>query len=419
MTLIKTGMLNAIAVSVRILALLGLNKLLAIYVGPSGYAMISQFQNFISMALTFSSGISSTGVVKYTSKYKDNELVQRTVWRTAGTLSFICTLVVSVFIAVFNKDLAVLLLKEQAYSQIFIWFSATLFLFVLNTLLMAILNGKREIVLYVLVSIVGSLVSLFITGGLAYMAGLYGALIALVINQSIVVFITILLFRKLLWFKFKYLWGKVDKKIAKGLFKYGLMAIVSAITMPLSHILVREHLIGLYGLSGAGYWDSMWRISTVYLLFITTTLNVYFLPRFSEIRNPKELSIEIFNGYKIIIPFVIVCSLSIYFLRDFIIMLLFTEEFLPMKELFFWQLTGDVFKIASWVIGVAIIAKGDFKVFIFIEVFFYGLFYILTLLLTEPYGLKGVTIAHCVNYVACLLFVLMWLKIHYAKNVEL
>ena len=36
MTLIKTSLLNAIAVVIKMLTMLGINKILAVYVGPTG-----------------------------------------------------------------------------------------------------------------------------------------------------------------------------------------------------------------------------------------------------------------------------------------------------------------------------------------------------------------------------------------------
>jgi len=79
-----------------------------------------------------------------------------------------------------------------------------------------------------------------------------------------------------------------------------------------------------------------------------------------------ELKKEIFYGYRIILPIVVFMALGIYFLRDFAILILFSDEFIPMSDLFFYQLIGDVFKIASWLLGYLMIAKatglkaGDF-----------------------------------------------------------
>ena len=73
MQLIKTGLLNSIAVSIKLLTLLGLNKILAVYVGPAGYATIGQFQNAVQVITSLSSTTLSTGVTKYTAQYYENE----------------------------------------------------------------------------------------------------------------------------------------------------------------------------------------------------------------------------------------------------------------------------------------------------------------------------------------------------------
>lgn len=80
MSLVKTSLLNGIAVIVKILSALMLNKVLAIYVGPSGYAIIGQFQNVVSILVSFSGGVLATGVTKATAQHFDNEAKQQAVW---------------------------------------------------------------------------------------------------------------------------------------------------------------------------------------------------------------------------------------------------------------------------------------------------------------------------------------------------
>ena len=50
MSLVKTSILNGIAVAVRMAATLVVNKLAATFVGPAGFAMIGQFQNALTLA---------------------------------------------------------------------------------------------------------------------------------------------------------------------------------------------------------------------------------------------------------------------------------------------------------------------------------------------------------------------------------
>ncbi|MFH4307586.1 O-antigen translocase, partial [Acinetobacter baumannii] len=87
----------------------------------------------------------------------------------------------------------------------------------------------------------------------------------------------------------------------------------------------------------AGYWEAMIRLSAAYLMLVTTTLGIYYLPRLSELSKLEEIKSEVYLGYKFIFPLAIAGGLIIYGLRDWIITLLFTKSFLPMRDLFLWQ----------------------------------------------------------------------------------
>lgn len=417
MTLIKTSLLNGIAVVIKMLTLLCINKILAIYVGPTGYAALGQFQNVVQMITTFSSGAINIGVTKYTAEYHDDEAKQHKVWRTAGTIALTGSIVTGLLIATFNQYLAVLFLKNSSYGGVFLWFAATLVLFTFNTLLLAILNGKKQIVRYVLANIAGSIFALVVTTLMAIALGLYGALVALTIYQSITFFVTLLLCYRAPWFKLNYLFGKIDREIGLNLAKYTVMALTSAVCVPLSHILVRNHLGETLGWAEAGYWEAMWRLSAAYLMLVTTTLSVYYLPKISELKNPLEVKKEILQGYKIILPAAAACSFTIYLTRDFIVNLLFTNEFSSMRDLFAWQMLGDTMKIGSWILAYVMLGKAMVKLFVISEILFAGSFLILTYFFTGIVGLKGVAIAHAVNYMVYWCVMAWFISDHLRKSI--
>lgn len=398
MTLIKTSLLNGIAVVIKMLTMLGLNKILAIYVGPAGYAAIGNFQNAAQIITTFASGAINTGVVKYTAEYHDDEEKQRQVWRTAGTIAVLGSVITGIGVAVFSKQIAQWFLQDESYNTVFIWFSVTLVFFIFNTLLLAILNGKKEIHRYIIANIAGSLFALAVTSVLAVQFGLHGALTALAIHPSFAFVITLYLCYKADWFKFSYLFGRLDKQVVLNLSKYTAMALTSAACVPVSHILIRTHLADTLGMDAAGYWEAMWRLSAAYLMLVTTTLSLYYLPKLSEVKDPKEIKAEILQGYKIILPVAAACGLVIYLLRDFIIGVLFTSDFIPMRDLFAWQMVGDTLKIGSWILAYLMLGKAMMKLFIASEIVFAAGFYGWTYFLTGMYGLEGATIAHAINY---------------------
>lgn len=397
MTLIKTSVLTGISTVIKLVSAFVINKVIALYIGPSGLAIVGQLQSFTSIITTFSNGAVSSGIVKYTAEYQTIEQKQK-IFSSSIVISLICSLIISIFLFVFSDYLSELILKDVQYSSVFIIFGATIFLFALNMVLISILNGQKEIKKYVLVNIAGSIFSLVFTSVLIMQLNLKGALYALVLNQSVVFFVTLAFVLKSSWFKLEYFLKGLDKESLSKLSKYSLMAIVSALTVPVSHLIIREYIGENLGWDSAGYWQGIWYISTMYLMLVTTTLGVYYLPRLSEIQDNKELRKEIFSGYKIIMPIVILASLIIFLLKEYVVLIAFSKNFMPMIDLFAWQLIGDVIKIASWLLAYLMLAKAMTKVFIYTEILFSALFVVLSVLFVDKFGLVGITYAYSLNY---------------------
>lgn len=398
MNLLKTSALNGVAVLIKTATLFILNKILAIYVGPSGYAMIGQFQNFIQMITTFSGSMINTAVTKYTAEYYEDKQKQKKIWQNAGSIVFILSLLFALLIIIFQQQLSLYIFHSLEYQSVFIWFAIFLVFFNFNTLFLAILNGKKEILKLVLANITGSLVSLVITAALAVKYHLYGALIALSIYQSLAFFVTLYLCYKADWFKFSYLFGKIDKDTAKKFASFALMALVSAICVPLSQIVIRTYIGQEFGVNYAGYWEAMIRLSAAYLMLVTTTLGVYYLPRLSELKVLAEIKKEVYLGYKFIFPLAILGGIFAYLLRDWVIVVLFSKKFLPMADLFLWQIIGDTLKIGSWILAYLMLSKAMTKLFVMTEIVFSISSILLTYICTQMFGFEGVSIAHLVNY---------------------
>lgn len=422
MNLVRTSLLNGIAVAIKMLTLLGLNKVLAIYVGPAGYAAIGQFQNALQVITIFTGGAITNGVVKYTAQYHEQPEQQVKLWKTAGFVATLGSLIVALLVVLFNKELASLFLKDTALGGVFLWFAGVVVFFSLNILLLAILNGRKEIVLYIVANIAGSFLSFGVTFYLATSFGLYGALVALVVYQSISFVVTLLLCLRTSWFKLSFLFGRPDKQIVKKLFAFFLMAVVSAACAPLAQMLVRNHIGTVYGWEMAGYWEAMWRLSAAYLLLVTTTLSVYYLPKLSELKTAAEVKTEIIQGYKLIFPVALLAAAAMYVLRDFVVAILFTSDFYPVRIFFAGQVVGDCLKIFSWIMAYVMLSRAMVKVFITTEIIFCISLYLLTMVFTQWWGVEAATWAYAVNYALYSLvmyfFVYLRLDDYFHKNLE-
>jgi PST family polysaccharide transporter len=85
--------LNGFSVAVKIACNLVVNKLLAIYIGPSGYAVIGQFQNIIALLSNLGGGVLGVGISKLTSQYFDDVARQHVYWKTAVRIALISSLI--------------------------------------------------------------------------------------------------------------------------------------------------------------------------------------------------------------------------------------------------------------------------------------------------------------------------------------
>lgn len=394
---------------VRMVSALAVNKILAILVGPSGYALIGQFQNGITILIAFATGALGTGVTKYTAENHESHDIQVRLWRTAGSITLIASVASAIVVAIAREPLARLLLDDTKYSSVFLWLSGALVLIGLNALLLAILQGRKELRRYVFSGIAGSLIGLLVTIGLSFKLGLYGALVALTISQALTFFVTFQQCVTTKWFYWRDLFGRIDAEFSIKLWRYVLMAAATAVAGPASLIAVRIHLSESFGIDYAGYWDAMWKISALYLSFITTTLSLYYLPRISEIKSARELRSEIFKGFRLVVPVVALLSFAIYLLRGFIVTTLLTEDFLPMQTLFAWQMMGDVVKIASWILAFVMLGRAMTALFIATELISSALFWLATVILTPLLGFQGVAVAHLITYL--IYFLILFLSV--------
>ncbi|MED8228515.1 hypothetical protein Q5486_23880 [Escherichia coli] len=94
MKLVNVIILNGISVLIRILTLLGINKAIAFYTGPSSFALISQLQNVIAMALVFPSNAINGATVKLIASNKGNEIEIQKISQTSTSIMFFFALAI-------------------------------------------------------------------------------------------------------------------------------------------------------------------------------------------------------------------------------------------------------------------------------------------------------------------------------------
>lgn len=396
--IVKVFSLTAISTFVKMLTGLISVKIVASIIGPSGVALVGQLNSFASIIMSLSTGGINSGITKYTAEYKGEKNKIKSLLSSALQVTFTCSLVVGGIMIIFHTFLSRTIMRSSEYSYVFIIFGFTILFYALNMMLISIINGFKEFKKYVLINIINSLFGLIFTLSFVFTLGLKGALISIVTYQSVMLFVTLWMVRKLPWMKMEYFREKINLEILKKYSRYAIMTFATAATVPVSQMLLRGYVISHISPVQAGWWEAMNRISNMYLMVITTSFSVYYLPRLSELTDNIQLSKEILRAYKVVIPLLLVGFSTVYFLRFFVIRLLFTSQFLPMEHLFIWQLLGDFFKISSWLLAFVMIAKSMTKMFVFTETIFSLLFIVIGFLFMRYNGVVGITQAYLLNY---------------------
>ena len=397
--IVKVFSLNALSTFIHMCTGLISTKVVASIIGPAGVAMLGQLNNLNTMLQGIAAGGIRNGVTKYLAEFKDDNNKVAIYISNALRISTIFTFIISLVCIFGHKILSEKVMLSTEYGYVFIVLGFTIFLYTLNSLLISILNGYKEFRKYVVVNISSSFVSLIFSVTLCLLWGLKGAMISAVTFQSVVLFVTIFQCKKCQWFRVENFFNKSDKEVIKQYLQYTLMTLTTLCILPVTQMILRGYVITEISATEAGWWEGMNRISNMYLSIITTSLSVYILPRMSEITDTWLLKNELIKCYKLIIPLLLTCTLGLFFLRRFVIWLLFTPDFYPMEELFIWQLIGDFFKIASWVLSFLMLAKAKTKLFISTEVIFGLLMFGLSYFFVTRMGTVGLNIGYMVNYI--------------------
>ena len=277
----------------------------------------------------------------------------------------------------------------------------------LTSFSLSVINGLGNYKRVIQINIIGNAVGLFVSIIMIIYFKTLGAILSIVITPSLMFFITYYFInREINFFKAIHL-NQFDFKIIKKLSSFSLMALVSSVIGPMVFLTVRKYVILIVGLEQAGYWETITRISSYYLMFVTTILSIYFLPKLTVASSNQQTKSIFWSFYRYLLPLFSIGLIVLYFLRFFIIKTLFTVEFLPVASLFFWQMIGDFLKVASLILGYNLLAKKMTVVFIITELFSLSITYFLSLYLVPIFGVEGVVMAHAFTYLVYLIVLSM------------
>jgi PST family polysaccharide transporter len=261
------------------------------------------------------------------------------------------------------------------------------------------LQGFNEFSKVIKINIASHFLNIIAFALLVYWFNLEGALLTIVIVPSAMLIFTLYYVQS--WFGAitSFQWSRFSTPVLKNLGQYAFMTLISSLSFPLVFLGIRNLLIDTLGESNAGFWESTVRISSYYLLFILSLLNLFILPKMAEAQKPSEFRAIVFNFYKQILPFFVVGLILVYILRDWIVTLVFSKDFLPAADLFFWQMLGDFFRVLAMVMVYQFHAKKMLWHYIITDLFLALSLFLSAIYLVPKIGLEGVVLGHALTYI--------------------
>lgn len=373
-------------------------KVTAVVLGPTGLALTGQLGNFISLLQGGLGNAIQTGVVKLTAESESDRDRRLRILRAGLWMSILLAVPVGAVITIFAAPLSLWLLDTKEYWPIIVLVGVVTVIVVLRLPFDGSLNGHKRIrdvsLSLILTNIAGA--ALFIP--LAWFFGVWGGLVGTVLSVAVAFPVLLIVFRKAKLFRWEEIYGAWEGNVAREIFLYFPMVLAHSVVAPFALILVRNVLRADLGIEAVGFWQAIWRISDMYTSVLLTSLSLFLMPHLSSCREDDRFARELFGISTKAAILTALPALGIYLFRDTVTAVVFTKAFAPVHDLFGWQLTGDVLKMAGWPLRMALLIKHRAKPYIMVEVSTPLMHAEFTHLLVSGFGTNAATIGYVLSY---------------------
>jgi len=365
-----TFFLTSLQTAVKVISGIVLNKVLAIYVGPAGLAIVGQFNNFIGVVIGVASGSTQTGIVKKIAE-SDSGDSRKKIYSNALLIIIALSIPISLGIYYYSEYIAEQVFYDKSYDVVIRFSAISIIFYCLNIYLVAVLNGLREIALLTYLNISLSIAALVIVSTLAGAYGVKAAIIGIVAVQILVsILFSIYIGRKygveLLAISKPFL----ELKSIKVLLRFGGVTLFSGISSSLTLIIVRSMIIESTSLDMAGIWEAASKVTANFNMLFCIPLAIHYLPKFSKLFDKREIEKEIRRIVFLVVTISFVIILVVHYFSYELILLLFSEKFVSAASILSLVLAAEVFKVIGGLYILSFMANQIFLKAIIVDLVF-------------------------------------------------
>lgn len=394
--LLKVLSVNSLSVISSFILGVFSTKIISVFLGTSGMTVVGSFRNFSTMLKSISTLGISTSIVRLFIENKTDKNELSLLFSTFFWLFLMLSLCLGLGVYFLATPIAIFLEINVTYILPIQLFGLFLPLIVLNVFWLAIFNGLERFKTIVLMQVLSNIGIFALTALLIWTQQLNGALLAITLSEIILVLITyIFVNQDKTHFRFE-LQPKIQKKYLKVIGKFSVMAMLSAVLVPLTLMLIRKELILKYSMEEAGIWDAISRFSGFYMMLFSSGLSMYYMPKLASITTEKEFKIQLIRYFRTFVPLFLIVIIVIYFLKDILLSIAFSKDFLSMNSLIHWQMLGDLFRVMALAFGYQILIKAQWVSYFIVELVFNLSYLLFSYLWISQLGTEGALLAYIV-----------------------
>jgi len=344
-------------------------KLIAILLGPAGMGLSSLLTNTTNIIQQFSSfGVNLTAVkdISQAEASKTTD-IKKTLLRIRFLIIFLGGIGGMVCL-LFSRQLSVFTFRDTKHASDFALLSIFIFLTTVLNGEQSILQGKGQLKKIAISGILSSILSLVVGVPLYYFLGLQGIVPAMIIVAAATLVINLWLNRDNLNYSYSNLKNSNFFSNSKRMISLGTMLMMATILGNLVVYLLNIYIKKSGGLDDVGFFQGANSITNQYIGLVFTAMAADYFPKLSAVVDDVPArNIFINSQFEVVILIVAPIALCMMTFASLVVHLLLSKTFMVVVPIIIAMAFGVLLKAASYPLGYISFAKGDKKLFFWME----------------------------------------------------